>query len=991
MEIHLKVRRKNARLIAYSLHSSDNESSCNGDPTVGAARTKPHSDVFPLCLKDATNDALPLPSVNKVDSEHFQTKYGLLAFLRLSKLSQSVKRDTKNSEMATPLEVKWYPLFSPAHMYCNVPDTERNKLSLYRLHDPEQAWNGAVFIFSHRAFKDMGLTSLGHERRGGPHCHVNIVRVYETKGLTLNTAVTYPESIPSSSSERENKRQVCVACSLVFRSSALYLARREAKRVCDVSIIGVLRLPLLLLDPGTEIMVSKIMFLQAHALKALHDQSDCTSICNETVHGLRLESDAVLALTMTMKVRVCPLARRNPWARLAEQRRRGNKVLCRGPHAVSPCETGFRLQAGLHSVVIATRLCYSGRLTYSKAFMWHDQHRYLPGPVSYPQVPGSGVLCRHVLAEPLVQSDLDVRMLQQILQDMWVDPEILSELDEGQKQTLFCRMREEQVRRWKIWDQQQQEEKTDKAVGNKTEGYDEIITVRGEGYGEVITVRGEGYDEVITVRREGYDEVITVRGEGYDEVITVRGEGYDEVITVRGEGYDEVITVRREGYDEVITVRGEGYDEVITVRGEGYDEVITVRGEGYDEVITVRERGNKQVEFLLSSNGDPWVWVMGEHPDDRTIEEILEQEAREKARKQAEKEIRRSMEAELSQLLDLNAKQIEAMEAAEVQHVEGKCEEEDTMEIYCSVDEIRDKMATSKFVAYNNNNNNKVKEKLFNLNYLEGDRRDILQEISQNKPSKVSQKVALWEKKVMEERTSEIFQRLQRKQAEAKKEAEEAERRQEQLWKEQERKAKEAEIQIREIARRAREEHRRTSVLDMDTETNTPRVLQDNISLNSSSCSSLNATFSDSSMAKPPSKEAVVEWFRSSEVSRRAGMDQSTNTVVPWFHGLITRQEAESLLSDYSVGSFLVRVSERIWGYAISYRDTDRCKHYLVDASNGHYQFLGANHITHDTLGEMVAYHGVNPITVIGGELLLHPCPHVGLPTIFHGLLGPSS
>nr|CAD7198300.1 unnamed protein product [Timema douglasi] len=473
--------------------------------------------------------------------------------------------------------------------------------------------------------------------------------------------------------------------------------------------------------------------------------------------------------------------------------------------------------------------------------------------------------------------DQDVRMLQQILQDMWVDPEILSELDEGQKQTLFCRMREEQVRRWKIWDQQQQEEKTDKAVGNKT--------------------------------------------------------------------------------------------------------------------------GNKQVEFLLSSNGEPWVWVMGEHPDDRTIEEILEQEAREKARKQAEKEIRRSMEAELSQLLDLNAKQIEAMEAAEVQHVEGKCEEEDTMEIYCSVDEIRDKMATSQFVAYNNNNNNKVKEKLFNLNYLEGDRRDILQEISQNKvgttsairkPSKVSQKVALWEKKVMEERTSEIFQRLQRKQAEAKKEAEEAERRQEQLWKEQERKAKEAEIQIREIARRAREEHRRTSVLDMDTETNTPRVLQDNISLNSSSCSSLNATFSDSSMAKPPSKEAVVEWFRSSEVSRRAGMDQSTNTVVPWFHGLITRQEAESLLSDYSIGSFLVRVSERIWGYAISYRDTDRCKHYLVDASNGHYQFLGANHITHDTLGEMVAYHGVNPITVIGGELLLHPCPHVGLPTIFHGLLGPS-
>lgn len=52
-------------------------------------------------------------------------------------------------------------------------------------------------------------------------------------------------------------------------------------------------------------------------------------------------------------------------------------------------------------------------------------------------------------------------------------------------------------------------------------------------------------------------------------------------------------------------------------------------------------------------------------------------------------------------------------------------------------------------------------------------------------PHKVSQRVAMWEKRVMEERTSEIFKGLQKKKMEAAKEAEEAEREHERLWLEQ--------------------------------------------------------------------------------------------------------------------------------------------------------------------------------------------------------------
>jgi SH2 domain-containing protein 4A len=53
---------------------------------------------------------------------------------------------------------------------------------------------------------------------------------------------------------------------------------------------------------------------------------------------------------------------------------------------------------------------------------------------------------------------------------------------------------------------------------------------------------------------------------------------------------------------------------------------------------TVTGHSKMQVDFRMGSDGEPWVWVMGEHPNDLSIEEILEQEAREKARRQAEKE-----------------------------------------------------------------------------------------------------------------------------------------------------------------------------------------------------------------------------------------------------------------------------------------------------------------------------------------------------------------
>ncbi|CAH1116096.1 unnamed protein product [Phaedon cochleariae] len=411
-------------------------------------------------------------------------------------------------------------------------------------------------------------------------------------------------------------------------------------------------------------------------------------------------------------------------------------------------------------------------------------------------------------------------MLQQILHNMYVDPEILAELDDNQKQTLFCKMREEQVRRWTAWNDKSPNEST----AHKPRS------------------------------------------------------------------------------------------------------------------------SSKQVSFLKGQDGEPWVWVMGEHENDQSIEDILRMEAAEEARKLAEKET-----AKMREEVRMNAQLI-----SDYVDLSPKIEElplpalriEDDMDIYCSVEEIQAKIhhQSKPRIIDNYTLNHYPTRSKFSFS-------DKGNQQEKNNTQNVAQRVALWEKKFLNDKTCEIFQKIQRKQQQVAQEAEEEEKRKEKFWKEQERKAKEAEQQIREIARRAREEHKlnsSSSPCRMDTSCNTSLI-----------------------GGAPPGRNAVLEWYRNEEKSRLAGLDSDKNAL-PWFHGLITRQNAEKLLLDQSCGSFLVRLSEKIWGYAISYRAKEKCKHYLVSAVPK-YSFIGNNQIEHDTLGEMISFHQKQPLT--GGETLEHPCP----------------
>ncbi|TMS37643.1 hypothetical protein L596_004534 [Steinernema carpocapsae] len=509
-------------------------------------------------------------------------------------------------------------------------------------------------------------------------------------------------------------------------------------------------------------------------------------------------------------------------------------------------------------------------------------------------------------------------MLQEILEKMYIDPELLDALGEEQKQMLFIKMREEQLKRWKA--NEERMEKLDKAENG---------------------------------RRKGCNK--------------------------------------------------------------------------------------PRVKWATGVDGEVWVWVMGEHQDDRSIEEMIEEEEKAKAREIAEHEIlldtvqgdenfadhsessldEQALKNQLSMMnVSLSAStglydntEPRTMETVESYNPKSVA----SYKPYTRSTDANNEVPSSSTSEQQNGNgvharaarhepppiptkpsrfptssppksnwNTYTPPAVTNQNSVKPSNYSIVQNNNFNRGAPLANENLAAEPSANEivrmrmnggrkasnaiddeinKRQSEIFEQMQEKRERLQREAEREVERQRMAWEDQERKAREAEAQIREIAMKAREQHRKQS---LRTSTSILPALK-----NSNVTSLRDAIKNLPRPPRPPSRKAIVEWFKKEELSRGTGLDPRTQMPALWFHGIISRDESEKLLANKPSGSFLVRVSERIWGYTVSYVVGDgSTKHFLIEKIADGYQFLGTNQVVHNNLFDLITYHETAPITAKGKEIL---------------------
>ncbi|KAG1927140.1 SH2 domain-containing protein 4B [Pimephales promelas] len=394
-----------------------------------------------------------------------------------------------------------------------------------------------------------------------------------------------------------------------------------------------------------------------------------------------------------------------------------------------------------------------------------------------------------------------------------------------------------------------------------------------------------------------------------------------------------------------------------------------------------RDENRKGVQWLQGKDGEVWVWVMGDAPGDKPYEVIVKELMEERARRQAQleaQEMWRKKEEEIKQ------KFRDAIAKEKARLVAGKWKEE-----------AEDRKAAKQEEEV-------IREKLKKQEEEERQREE--EEI----------------RRAEEKRAKELYMSLEHEQKKNEQRDKE--------WEEQLRRSKAADEEMTRKARWARDEYKRQSLRAIEkghvaglsghfqkqshrrhstfiepsacpVSSNEvkprPGIQRAEPPLHRRRQSRRHSTTTTQPLLdspawlrtpRPSSRELVILWFTEEQKPKQAGHERNGNTIAPWFHGIISREDSERLLMNSAEGSFLVRVSERIWGYTLSYRTASGFKHFLIDASGDYYSFLGVDQNRHATLADLIDFHKEEVITTTGKELLLEACMRTGPSADFGGL-----
>ncbi|XP_069872661.1 SH2 domain-containing protein 4A isoform X1 [Dipodomys merriami] len=383
------------------------------------------------------------------------------------------------------------------------------------------------------------------------------------------------------------------------------------------------------------------------------------------------------------------------------------------------------------------------------------------------------------------------------------------------------------------------------------------------------------------------------------------------------------------------------------------------------ESLPVKSRPKKEncksVHWRLGADKEVWVWVMGEHHLDKPYELLCSEITAERARLRAQQDAegpRKTQSEEVSNSVKTQSQYpgLQALDKSETQNISKKAGGGESGQGIRPVPTLGEEKAQSTTSSSRN-----IQQMLADsINRMKAYGFHQKKEPLKKKPDEEI-------KQVEEEKAKQICTSWK----------EDSE------WQASLRKSKAADEKRRSLAKQAREDYKRLSQRGRSGEglqsgpqkPRRPPLPPKPQFLPPAGCPQKLPGNPGVTRMVPTSAQAdIIRWFKEEQLPLRAGFQKSSDTIAPWFHGILTLKRANELLSTGVPGSFLVRVSERMKGYALSHLSEEGCKHFLIDASADSYSFLGVDQLQHATLADLVEYHKEEPITSLGKELLLYPC-----------------